>query len=123
MTTRKQHEIWVEQCEAARKLEERYGLKAAFDYIVGEKLINYAEAASRYPQFASALPQFVSEVRRMFTPEEMHTNLIRLERELSEKVDDEEDESYPESATAVAERTRRFTIIKELLTVDKLGTS
>jgi len=36
---RKHHEIWLEQCEAAQTIKARYGLKAAFDYVVGEKLI------------------------------------------------------------------------------------
>ena len=120
-TEQKQHEIWIEQCEAARMINERYGLKAAFDYIVGEKLINYAEAASQYPQFARSLPQFVSAVRRMFAPEDLRTNLVRLERELLEKAGDEEGELLPESSAATAER--RFTVIQDLLTARNLGTS
>lgn len=59
----KHHEIWVEQCEAARTIKARYGLKAAFDYAVGEKLINFASAAYEHPAFARELPRFVSEVR------------------------------------------------------------
>jgi hypothetical protein len=30
------HEIWIEQCEAAEEIKLRYGLKAAFDYLVAE---------------------------------------------------------------------------------------
>jgi hypothetical protein len=123
ITDRNHHEIWVEQCEAARTINERYGLKAAFDYIVGEKLINYAEAALQHPQFARALPQFVSEIRRMFTPEDLRTYLARLEREFFEEPSDEEGELFPESSAATAERAERFTIIQELLTAEKLGTS
>ena len=37
--------------------------KAAFDYIVGEKLLNFAEACVHNPGFARELPRFVSEVR------------------------------------------------------------
>jgi hypothetical protein len=40
------HEIWIEQCDAAKNIKLRYGLKAAFDYLVAEKLLNYASAAS-----------------------------------------------------------------------------
>ena len=47
---RKAHHIWVEQCEAAKAVKARFGLKAAFDYIVGEKLLNLAESlASTIP--------------------------------------------------------------------------
>ena len=28
------HEIWKEQCESAEDIKLRYGLKAAFDYVV-----------------------------------------------------------------------------------------
>jgi hypothetical protein len=104
-------------------INERYGLQAAFDYIVSEKLLNYAEAASQHPEFARALPQFVSEVRRMFSPNEMRTNLARLERELCEKAGGEEGELFPESSTITAERMQRFQTIQELLTAEKLGTS
>ena len=72
MSTRKLHEIWIEQCEAAESIKARYGLKAAFDYVVAEKLMNFATAASEHPAFARELPRFVAKVRRMFTPEEIH---------------------------------------------------
>jgi hypothetical protein len=125
VSARKHHEIWIEQCEAARAIKARYGLKAAFDYVVGEKLMNFASAASKHPEFARELPRFISEVRRMFTPEEMRTHIAQLEREQSEKVDDvsEEDELFRESSAAAAERIRQFTTVKELLTATELGTS
>jgi hypothetical protein len=125
VSARKHHEIWIEQCEAARAIKARYGLKAAFDYVVGEKLMNFASAASKHPEFAREFPRFISEVRRMFTPEEMRTHIAQLEREQSEKVGDvsEEDESFRESSAAAAERIRQFTTVKELLTATELGTS
>ena len=49
------HQIWIEQCEAARTIRERFGLHAAFDYAVGEKLINFVSAASDRPAFASRI--------------------------------------------------------------------
>ena len=125
MTTRNHHEIWIEQCEAAQTIKTRYGVTAAFDYVVGEKLINFASAASQHPEFARELPRFVSQVRRMFTSEEICTHLVRLERGQSERALDvsEEDELYPESPVAAAERVRQFTTIKEFLTASQLGTS
>jgi hypothetical protein len=126
-TERKQHEIWIEQCEAAQTINERYGIKAAFDYIVGEKLMNHAEAASQHPHFARSLPQFVSEVRRMFSPDDLRTNVARLERELREETCEEtceeESELFPESPAVMAERVKRFMTIQELLIAEKLGTS
>jgi phosphopantothenate synthetase len=55
---RKLHELWMEQCEAVGAIKERYGLKAAFDYLVGEKLLNFTEAASEHRAFAQELPRF-----------------------------------------------------------------
>ena len=46
MTNGNLHRIWVEQCVAAETIKLRYGLKAAFDYAVAEKLLNFAEAAA-----------------------------------------------------------------------------
>jgi hypothetical protein len=65
VSARKHHEIWIEQCEAARAIKARYGPKAAFDYLVGEKLMNFASAASQHPEFAIEFPRFISEVRRV----------------------------------------------------------
>ena len=67
MTDRDWHQIWVEQCAAAETIKLRNGLKAAFDYAVAEKLLNFAEAAAQHPEFARELPRFVSRVRQMFT--------------------------------------------------------
>jgi hypothetical protein len=131
VNTRKFHEIWIEQCDAAQEIKLRYGLKAAFDYVVAEKLLNFTSAAVDHPEFARELPRFVSRVRRMFTPQEIRTHLARIEREQREyeadiEEDDklkEEDDLFLESPAAIAERARQFATIKELLTAAELGTS
>jgi hypothetical protein len=125
VSTRKHHEIWIEQYEADQVIKARYGLNAAFDYLVGEKLMNFASAASKHPEFAREFPRSISEVRRMFTLEEMRTHIARLEREQSENASEvsEEDELHRESPIAAAERVRQFTTVKELLTATELGTS
>ena len=30
------HKVWQEQCEATRTIRERFGVKSALDYLVGE---------------------------------------------------------------------------------------
>ncbi len=50
------HKIWQEQCEAAKEIRERYSVENALSYLVGEKLINFAEAAEQRPEFAQELP-------------------------------------------------------------------
>ena len=125
MGVRKMHEIWIEQCDAAKNIKLRYGLKAAFDYLVAEKLLNFASAAYQHPEFARELPRFVSQVRHMFTPEEIWTHIARVEREQSEKAGEvsEEDELHRESPIAAAARAQQLATIKELLTATELGTS
>ncbi len=124
-------EIWIEQCDASQKIRARHGLKSAFDYLVAEKLLNFADAAARHPEFARELPRFVGRVRRMFTPEEIRTHLARIERgqreydaEIEEGDElDEEGELIRESPAAAAKRVQQFATIKELLTAAELGTS
>jgi hypothetical protein len=133
VSTRKFHEIWVEQCNATHEIKLCYGVKAAFDYLVAEKLLNFADAATSRPEFARQLPRFVAYVRGLFTPQEMRAHLARIEREQTEYAaenDDEEgdgfgddDEVIRESPTVAAERARQFAIVKELLTAAELGTS
>src|SRR5271157_6032268 len=127
MRAGKHHQVWIEQCEAARTIRERFGLEASFDYAVGEKLMNFASAAHDHPAFARELPRFVSEVRRMFSADEIHTQLARIEREQierdAENSDPDEDEVLCETPAMAAERIRQFATIKDLLTADTLGTS
>jgi hypothetical protein len=88
-------------------------------------LINFADAASRHRDFAQELPRFISEVRRMFSRQEIGAQLTRVEREQNQKGEDVMDEDDPlgEDPTSIAERARRFAMIKELLTETTLGTS
>jgi DNA-binding SARP family transcriptional activator len=125
MNARKAHHIWIGQCEAAQTIKARFGLTAAFDYLVGEKLINFASAASTHPDFARELPRFVSEVRRMFTQDEIAAHLAQIERAQAEKELEvlDEDDLFRERPAAATERRRQFALIKELLTVVTLGTS
>jgi hypothetical protein len=81
---RKFHEIWIEQCDAAQEIKLRYGLKAALDYIVAEKLLNFADAAASDPEFARELPRFIARVKGLFTPQEIRTQLDRIGHELRE---------------------------------------
>ena len=121
----KAHQVWIEQCEAAQTIRTRFGLKAAFDYLVGEKLLNFAGTAANHADFARELPRFVSEVRRMFTPQELEAQLAAIEQAQNDKTTDDFDEEDPcrESQAEAAERVRRFNLIKELLTATELGTS
>ena len=76
-TERRWHEVWKEQCEAAESIRLQYGIASAFDYVVGEKLLTFAEAAEEHPEFARALPRFVSALRRMFMPDSIAEDFLQ----------------------------------------------
>ena len=119
---------WLEQCRVTTTIKERYGLKSAFDYLVSEKLLDFARATEREPELARQLPRFVSEVRRIFQADEIRFHLARVEREQETQElvlhDDEifdEDEVFSEEISAA--RARSFMLIKQLLLAPQLGTS
>jgi len=56
------HKVWKKQCQATRSVRRRFGLKSALDYLVSEKLLNFAEAAEKHPEFAAELPRFQAAV-------------------------------------------------------------
>jgi hypothetical protein len=60
------HKIWIEQCEAARGIEDEFGTDKALSYLVGEKFLNYLEAADRHADYRAELPAFVAEIKRIF---------------------------------------------------------
>ncbi len=125
MTGIRWHEIWKDQCDAAESIRLQFGVESAFDYVVGEKLLNFAEAAEEHPEFARALPQFVSELRRMFTPEEIEEHLARVESARLQRAMDVMDVYDPELDDLAASEAEalRFEFVKELLTAPALGTS
>jgi hypothetical protein len=58
--------IWMEQCEAARVIEDEFGTPKALAYLVAEKFLNYLEAAEKDPTFQAEVPAFVVEIKRLF---------------------------------------------------------
>ena len=60
--------IWIEQCEAAKGIEHEFGTQKALAYLVGEKFLNYLEAAEKDSTFQAELPGFVAEIKRIFEP-------------------------------------------------------
>ena len=57
---------WIEQCEAARGIEDEFGTQKALAYLVGEKFLNFLEVAEKDSTFQAELPAFVAEIKRLF---------------------------------------------------------
>lgn len=60
------HKIWIEQCEAARGIENEFGTQKALDYLVGEKFLNFLEAAETDVNFRDEIPEFVARIKGLF---------------------------------------------------------
>ncbi len=59
-------EIWIEQCEAAQGIEVEFGTDKALAYLIGEKFINFLEAAECDAEVRAEIPAFVAEIKRIF---------------------------------------------------------
>ena len=58
--------IWIEKCDAARMIEDEFGTDKALRYLIGEKFLDYLEAAERLPDFRAEIPAFVAEIKTIF---------------------------------------------------------
>lgn len=63
--------VWIEQCRATRAIKRRFGAKDALNYLIGEKLIRFADAAKKDPAFAKELPKFLAAVWQVFNQYEI----------------------------------------------------
>jgi hypothetical protein len=117
------HKIWIEQCAATEDIRERFGLKNALDYLIGEKLFTFVTASERDSDFAAELPAFVTAIRRLFAPGEIREYLDHLEQtkflappepEIDD-ADEEEEEPWLANPVRAAEELLRFSRIRQLL--------
>ncbi len=123
------HKIWIDQCAATEDIRDNFGSRSALDYLIGEKLFSFLGAAERDPLFAAEVPAFIIEIRRLFTAEEIHDYLDRLEHtkylapsdqdlemeDLDELDDPDEDEPWLENPVMGAEELLRFSRVRQLL--------
>ncbi|HEY6271605.1 MAG TPA: hypothetical protein VIX19_06370 [Terriglobales bacterium] len=120
------HKIWIEQCAATEGIRERFGLESALDYLIGEKIFSFVMAAERDPDFAAELPAFITEIRRIFTAEEIQSYLDRLEHtkflaseepewEWDDSDEEAEDEPWPDNPVMGAQELLRFSRVRQLL--------
>jgi hypothetical protein len=60
------HKIWIEQYESAEQIEDEFGTQKALEYLVGEKFLNFLEAAETNADFRSEIPKFVAKIKTIF---------------------------------------------------------
>jgi hypothetical protein len=52
-------ESWIEQCEATKQIEAEFGTRNALDCLIGEKFLNFLQAAETDAEFRATIPAFV----------------------------------------------------------------
>src|SRR5262249_97729 len=72
--------VWIEQCKAARGIEAEFGTQKALDYLVGEKFLEFLEAAETHEEFRAEVPAFVAEIRTLFEPWQLAEHLETARR-------------------------------------------
>jgi hypothetical protein len=90
--------IWVEQCDAARMIEDEFGTDKALRYLISEKFLDYLEAAERLPDYRAELPAFVAEIKTIFEPWQLAECLAtaRQTEPFDPDIYEDEDEEYIE---------------------------
>ena len=116
------HKIWIEQCEATEEIKDRFGLKDAIRYLVGEKFLNYLQASETRPEFAAEVPKFAGRVKEIFEPHEIRKFLEAAAKERTADTDEdwpfddlEDAEVEPRDVVGEAEKVVLIERAKELL--------
>ncbi len=63
--------VWITQSDAAEGIRGQFGLSDAIDYLLGEKFLNYLDAAASHPEFEAEVPAFTARVQKIFEPHEI----------------------------------------------------
>src|SRR5262249_14654858 len=98
-------EIWKDQCDAARHIEDEFGTQKALEYLIGEKFLNFLESAETDADFRAEIPAFVAAIKSIFETWQVADSWgvdgqsEPFDPSLYEPMDDEEAaESDPEAA-------------------------
>ncbi len=102
--------IWIEKCDAARMIEDEFGTDKALRYLIGEKFLDYLEAAERLLDFRAEIPAFVAEIKTIFEPWQLaeYLETARQSEPFDPSLyDDDEDEDIDPEVVEM-ERQRRL---------------
>ncbi len=111
----KQHRIWTEQCEAAKGIEAEFGTQQALAYLIGEKIINFLEAAEDDADFRAEIPAFVRQVKTIFERWQLVEYL-----EIARKTEPFDPDNYDDADEAEIERRLELSrSAAELLLVER----
>ena len=60
------HKIWIDQCDATTNIADDFGTQPALEYLIGEKFLDFLEAAEHEDTFKDEIPAFVARIKTIF---------------------------------------------------------
>jgi hypothetical protein len=73
------HRMWTEQCDATTGIRNAFGTQQALNYLIGEKLLDFIEAAESNDDFRNELPAFAARIRTLFELDQLAAYLAPIE--------------------------------------------
>lgn len=73
------HRMWTEQCEATTGIRNAFGTQQALNYLIGEKFLDFIEAAESSDDFHRELPAFAARIKTLFEPQQLAAYLAPVE--------------------------------------------
>ncbi len=115
------HKIWIEQCEAARGIEDEFDTVNAMKYLVGEKFMHYLEAAERNTEFRAEIPAFVAEIKTIFEQWQLAEYLDKAgwTEPFDPSLYDEDDEDYDPEFIEMERKNNLRRAANELLLIER----
>src|SRR5271157_3131032 len=115
------HKIWIEQCEAARGIEDQFGTVDAMKYLVGEKFMHYLEAAEKDAEFRAEIPAFVAEIKTIFEQWQLAEYLEKAgwTEPFDPSLYDEDDEDYDPEFIEMERKDNLRRAANELLLLER----
>ena len=113
--------IWIEKCEAARGIEDQFGTVSAMKYLVGEKFLQYLDAAERDAEFRAELPAFVAEIKTIFERWQLAEYLEKAgwTEPFDPSIYDEDDEDYDPEFIEMERKDNLRRAANELLLLER----
>lgn len=73
------HRMWTEQCDATTGIRNAFGVQQALNYLIGEKFLDFIEAAESNDDFKNELPAFAARIRTLFDSEQLAAYVAPVE--------------------------------------------
>ncbi len=73
------HRMWTEQCDATTGIRNAFGAQQALNYLIGEKFLDFIEAAGKDENFRSELSSFAARIRTLFEQSELAAYLAPVD--------------------------------------------